>query len=81
MANFPIDMPLEDPFEFGSERVVKITIARKPTVRDIRGIGNLSPTDQSIKILEKVAGITPAMVDRISLTDFGRISERVASFL
>jgi hypothetical protein len=79
--DFPIEIVLEYPFEYGGEKVDKVVIARRPAVKDIRGIGNLSPTDQTIKIIEKVAGLAPSVVDKISLTDLGKISELVASFL
>lgn len=77
----PITIKLDYPVQYGSETISEVTITRRMQVKDLKGTGMLDDTERGIKLVERLTGQPPKVVEELDAIDFQRISGIIESFL
>lgn len=80
-----IDVELSHPIQWGENKVYeKFTITR-PKAKHMRGVNFKKIEEQDgseiLKLIEKLSGEPPSVVDRLDLTDVMKIAEVIQVFL
>jgi len=81
-TEFPIVVELDDPIETGSSTITEIKIRRKPRGGDLWDIpvGDINVGD-AMKIVSKVSGVAPPILELLSLNDTVKVVEVITPFL
>jgi hypothetical protein len=77
----PIIIKLDFPILHGSEEITEVVIARRLQVADMKGTGNLSDLDRTIKLVERLTCQPPSVIDKMDSLDFKKVSDILESFL
>lgn len=79
---FPIRIELSDPVEFGSDMIDTLEIKRKPKTGDLQGLPkDMSEYDKSLRLIGRITGYPPKVINELSLDDYQQITEKLAPFL
>ena len=81
-----IEMPyivkLEKPVTHGDKEITELVLPRELCAGDLRGIPvHDLRYDHIGLIVSRLTGLPPSVIDKVSLTDFGKVSQVVSSFL
>jgi hypothetical protein len=77
----PIKIQLKQPIPYG-DGTLPILSLRRPKAGDFRGLkGGDKPFDMVLDLAARLAGLSPAVIDRVDVDDLPRLAEVVNGFL
>ena len=77
----PIEIELDYPVEFGKETITSVVIKRRITGKDMKDIPASFTFGDMQKLASRLTGLSPAVFEKMDVTDIRKINDAITDFL
>lgn len=81
MTALPVTITLQTPITVAGQTLNALTIARKPMVKDFKGMPAQMGMDEIVQLIGRLTNEPPSTIGELGMEDFSAVMEVVGPFL